>query len=199
MTTTDWLAIIGAGTGIAGAVLGVVNTVDLLSKNRVKLSVTPKIGWVNSLGTFITSVRRPTPESDPTHGSPPNRLAVEVVNLSSFEVTISTIGFGRIDGPISMTVPLPDLLDGKEWPVRLRSREAATAVVNPPVGPLTGEKASGLAERVVFVETDCGFVRYGTSEAYCWFIDELLATHLRAARARPAHGRISKGKADRTA
>lgn len=169
MGATDWIAIIGAVTGIVGTVLGVVATYDLLSKNRVKLRVVPKVGWVNRRGAALTAEKPAAPEHDPTGGAPPNRLAVEVVNLSAFAVTISEVGFGRIEAPTRL-VPVPELADGETWPVRLESREAMTAYFRLPIQP-TERKA--LADRLAYAQTDCGVVKHGTSPMFSQFVDGL--------------------------
>jgi hypothetical protein len=170
---TDWIAVIGAVTGIVGTVLGLIATYDLLNKNRVKLRVVPKLAWVNRRGAALTAATPVLPEHDPTRGAAPNRLAIEVVNLSAFAVTISDVGFGRVDGPMRVSVPIPQLADGKTWPVRLESREAVTAFCNLPMTSAQASSLAGLAQRVAYAQTDCGAVRYGSSQVFSRFIEQL--------------------------
>ena len=127
MTPTDCVAIIGAVTGIAGTVLGVIAVYDLLNKNRVKLRVIPKLAWVDHRGMAWTADRPAPAGHNPTGDDPPNRLAIEVVNLSAFAVTISQVGLGRVDAAKRGVFVVPELSLGKTWPVRLESREAVTA------------------------------------------------------------------------
>lgn len=65
-----------------------------------------------------------------THGEPDSDVkevvCVEVINLSSFPVTISEIGFGRRKD-LRHFMYLPTLTNGKTWPPRLEARESVTA------------------------------------------------------------------------
>ncbi|HUU86110.1 MAG TPA: hypothetical protein VM243_21645 [Phycisphaerae bacterium] len=170
MNVTDWLAIIGALLGAIGTGLGVITTWDLLSKNRVKLRVTPKAAWVNRDGTVLTAAAPAPAGYDPSGGRPPNQFAIHVVNLSSFAVTISEVGLGRRDGGLRTVFAFPELSDGRSWPVRLESREAVTAFCDPPPTPLP----SPLRDRVAYAATDCGVVKYGTSPGFDRFVDDLV-------------------------
>jgi len=170
MNVTDWIAIIGAVTGVVGTVLGVITIADLLSRNRVKLRVTPKLAWVNRRGMVLTAEKPAPAGHDPTGGDPPNRLAVEVVNLSAFAVTISEVGVGRVVGRRRVFV-VPDLSDGKSWPVRLESREAVTAFLHLEAAR---DVISTSADRIAYSQTDCGVVKYGTSPMFDKFVDDLV-------------------------
>ncbi len=172
MTATDWLAIIGALTGVAGTVMGVITTYDLFNKNRVKLRVTPKVGWVDKRGRALTAAVPMAAESDPVRGQPPNRLAIRVVNLSAFPVSVDDVGFGPIDGPSRFTIPFPELPEGISWPVRLESRQAVTAFCK----IKNTERLGALKKPVAYAQTDCGTVRYGTSPMFRKFIAEIHST-----------------------
>ena len=86
-------AITGAACGVVGAVLGIINTWSLASRNRLRLRVRPYFAVVQRMrnGNYVGIARHfgePFPDDVAPH------LCVEVVNLSSFPVTISEVGFG---------------------------------------------------------------------------------------------------------
>ena len=95
---------------------------------------------------------------------------IEVVNLSAFAVTISDVGFGRVDAPHAAVV-IPEMADGKIWPVRLESRRAVTTFCELPKTSAEASSFTGPAHRVAYAQTDCGAVRYGTSEIFDRFIE----------------------------
>ena len=133
--------------GAIGAALGIVNTYVLLNSRRVRLRVTPKSAQLAN-GAVLT-------HSDRVLNSPD--MAIEVINLSSFPVTVSGVGLKLRNGNrLAWTDPI--LLDGKPWPRRLDAREAVTAYA-----PL--RSLSSIATRA-YVETDCGEERTGTSRAF---------------------------------
>jgi hypothetical protein len=128
----------------------------------VRLKVIPKFGVraLDPAGGERVTTRTHVDEFPP---GAKEFVCVEIVNLSSFPVTISRIGFrkrGRRDGAYIMY--RPGLSGVKTWPPRLESRESVTAY-----GP---EKATLAPARVAnaraFVETDCGCIQYGTSPAF---------------------------------
>lgn len=166
----DWAALIGAVTGVTGVILGILGTIDRYRRDQVRLRVTPKIAWVNRRGTALVADRSADPEVDPARGLAPNRLIVEVVNLGSFPVTISEVGFGRAGGRTRICIPLPELPSGGSLPTRLEPRQALQAFCNFPSGV---EQRKGLEAARAFAETDCGAVAYGTSPAFERFVAEL--------------------------
>ena len=163
MTLTEWGALTGVVTGVTGTALGVISAINMLSRNCVKLRVIPKAAWKLANGLVISTHRRPRAEL-----GPPNRLAIEIINLSAFPVTISEVGLGCPE-PVSGDRPvlfLPELSPGFAWPPVLESRRSVTVysrLPQPNVRPF---------ERRVYVETECGKVKYGRSEAL-----DLLAQH----------------------
>ena len=72
---THWMEYLTLLIAVLGAVLGIINTVHDMNRDRVRLRVRDR-GWVNQGG---------------------QGWAVEVVNLSAFEVTIDKV-----------VIPLPD-------------------------------------------------------------------------------------------
>lgn len=133
--------------GAIGAVLGVVNTYVLLNSRRVRLRVTPKSAQLAD-GAVLTHAGRMLNSPD---------MAIEVINLSSFPVTVSGLGLKLGNGK-RLAWTEPRLLDGKPWPRRLDAREAVTAYA--PIQHL-----SPIATRA-YAETDCGEERTGTSRAF---------------------------------
>ncbi len=168
MTQTYWIAIIGAVTGVAGLVLGIISAVDLLQKNRVRLRVVPKLAWTNQNGLAFQTALHPKTGDSVTRGRDPDRLAIEIVNLSAFPVTISEVGFGRPDSHHRPVLVVPEVSLGCTWPAVLESRRAVTVY----------QKLTGLSHKIttlprrVYVETECGSVKYGRSAAIDWLVGQ---------------------------
>jgi len=128
---------------ILGAVLGVLNTWMGLSKEKVKLVVTPK-------------------HAVPIGGAPEQiTFCIEVVNLSAFPVTISEIGisYGGIDK--RSVIPIPISMDGGTFPRRLEPRSAVSFFSEQPSSIVDGDKM-----KYVYAKTDCGVVKKGSSPAF---------------------------------
>jgi len=125
-----------------GAVLGIINTWHALDQRRVRLRVVPKIAFA------------PGGEFGETMG------CIEVVNLSSFPVSISEIGF-TIDGDprkhrrLAILEPLtPD-----RQPIA-RTLEARHGVT----GYFSLNRMEPSIQKA-YVRTECGEVAYGSSPA----------------------------------
>lgn len=160
MTTMDVVTLV---TASIGAVLGVMNTWDQLSKNKVRLKVIPKITFMTGAGSI--SGERPNDMVDRfIKSGAPWRLSVEVINMSFFPVNISEFGFGRI-GMKRFALISPELSGGRNWPLRLESREAVTAfaTIGVPVD------LSVVTEPLGFAVTDCNTVTYGRSPLFTEF------------------------------
>lgn len=133
--------------GTIGAALGIVNTYVLLNSRRVRLRVTPESAQLadgavqTRTGRLLNSLH----------------IAIEVINLSSFPVTVSGVGLKLKNGNRQAWTE-PMLLDSKPWPRRLDAREAVTAYA--PIQAL-----SPLATRA-YARTDCDEERTGTSRAF---------------------------------
>lgn len=141
----DWFkvaAIVGAGSGVIGTVLSVINMVRDWRRQRVRLRVIPLLR--RSLGNAIFSDR----ENIMDDAWP----AVEVSNLCEFPVTISEVGFTKSgdDGRLAI-LPEPG-----ELPKRLEARSSTTVTATRQVGfPCGAEKA--------YARTECGHTWYGDS------------------------------------
>ena len=141
----DFLTI---GCAVLGATLGIINTVIGLNQRRVKLRVTPSLCIRTESGAFTQKA-----ELLP-NGSP----AIEVINLSTFPVTITEAGF-KLKGETGRLVPIPPfIIDNKPWPRRLDSRDSVTVYFP---SAKTFPKNIGVA----YAKTSCETTRYGNSPA----------------------------------
>lgn len=124
-----------------GAVLGIINTWQSVSQNRLKLRVTPKhaigFGGANKNTTFC----------------------IEVVNRSGFAVTIAEVGilYKGTDNRFAYVNPI--LADRGPWPRRLEPRASVTVYGCRP------EPISGHRLKCAYARTDCGERVTGTSGA----------------------------------
>jgi hypothetical protein len=134
---------------VTGAVLGIVNTIDRLNRNRVRLKVVPAHaipigGWEDKGPMFC----------------------IDVINFSSFPVTISAIGFAysRMKAPILD----PLMPDGESLPKRLEPHE--NVVVYYSISRLHPE-IIGKAKKA-YAQTSSGIIRTGKSGALKQLIRE---------------------------
>lgn len=132
------------GTALLGAGLGIINTWAAINQRKVRLRV------------------RPSQALLPPHGD--RGIAVEIINLSSFAITIAEVGFvppgvrGAL--PKRIIIPRPITSDSKPWPRRLDPREAVSAYVE--YDELRGQ---GRMMARAFARTSCGEIAYGQSPA----------------------------------
>lgn len=134
------------GTAMVGAVLGVFNLWKLFERDRIRVKVVPK--------SYIT-----------TFGA--SGVCIEVINLSYFSVTVSSVGFAVRGGGRWFTHR--SLFEN--LPQRLESRAAFTAYLVAGV-----EKHEGFAlVRSAVVKTACGCRFCGSSAS--------LRSYIKAARA----------------
>ena len=135
-----------------GAVLGVINTVHNLNQKRVRLKVIPKYAFpVSAQGELGQEM-----------------ACIEVVNLSTFAVTITEVGF-TIDGHPRKgkraALPQPLLFDGKPWPRRLEPRQSVSTYFELHKLPRKIGKA--------YAFTDCLETELGDSPALAQLRDKL--------------------------
>jgi hypothetical protein len=141
----DVIAIGGAVLGVIGTVLGVMNT---MSQRWVRLVVRP----ASDVGMKMDRI--------------------EIVNLSSFPVTINEVGFCLTGGavPRRFKISQPIMSDGGNWPRRLQSREMATVGFDPRDAIHAREKVCS-----VYARTSCGKTVQGSRRNYSRFQKELAA------------------------
>lgn len=172
MTTVENItlltAILGAVCGSVGAVLGIINTWNQISRNQVRLVVIPKIAFMLNANNTITTDRNNNRTSHLLGQGVPFRLCIEIINLSAFAVTISDVGFGK-KGKLRHILFQPELSPGKTWPPRLESRESV--VVYSKMGEHLDKKV--MNKPLAYAKTDCGVACYGTSPIFKEYIQQL--------------------------
>lgn len=99
---------------VLGAGLGVLNYWNTVSARRVRLRIKPSVAY--SIDNML---------QDPMIG-------IEVINLSTFAVTVTEVGFTLAGTTARAVAARPVIIDGKPWPRRLESREAVTAYMEQP-------------------------------------------------------------------
>ena len=134
-----WAGAITLAIALLGAVLGIINTWHQLNRDRVRLRVTPKVVNLISGGNISDS-----------------KLCIEVINLSTFVVTVYGVGFTSEKFDLLIIDPL--LHDGGTWPRRLEPRQSVTAFLNE---DWKQSKDIPLA-RKAFARTECGVTCYGS-------------------------------------
>lgn len=167
-TVTLATAIIGACCGSLGVALGIINTWQQVSLNRVNLRVIPKLAFMLGSNQALTGDRHTTQTGQLLQSEIPFRLCVEVINLSAFPVTISDIGFGR-NTILRAALIQPELSSGKSLPVRLESRESITAYmsVKEQLDPKIVRKP------VAYAMTDCKVIKYGSSPIFKDYMEQM--------------------------
>jgi len=140
---SNWISLTVA---VIGAGLGILNTWHNFYRQRVRLKVIPKCAWIGPGGIY----------SDVRQHRPASTLCVEVVNLSEYPVTITEVGYWLPERNRARVV-WPIIMDNKEWPRRLQSRESVTAYLNKEDVPDSIGRA--------YATTDCGVTRFGNSNA----------------------------------
>lgn len=135
----DWITGVTLAIATLGAVLGIVNTLHQLNRDRVTLRVTPKVMF----------------RLQGQQASGP-RLCIEVINLSTFAVTVSMVGFRCKKYDLGLVPPI--VFDGGSWPRRLEPRQSVTAFFN---DDWRTNKDIPRVRWAVAV-TECGVTRYGS-------------------------------------
>lgn len=140
------VAAAGLVFGFLGAVLGVINTCHAISRDRVRIRVTPI--WLLS-----------------QHG---RQMGIRIVNTSYMPVTINHIGFTLRRKGAHMPI-LEGFLGGGFLPQRMEPRTDLTARV----GLVTFQHPDFAGVRRAYVETACGRRFTGTSKALRGHVNEL--------------------------
>lgn len=129
---------VSVGLGAIATLVGVLTLGNTLNRQKVKLKVTPAPGWT-------------VPDRQPC-------VTVEVVNLSSFPVTIDEIGIYRTDGKRYSSLDRP-MTNGKPLPQRLESRQSLSVYFS------AAEVDINMVAHA-FARTSCGTVQEGDSPAW---------------------------------
>jgi hypothetical protein len=133
--------VITASVASVGAVLGILNTWMAIDRDRPKLRVVPK--HAIPLGAV----------------DPRLRMSIEVINLSTFPLTVDEVGLHYRGTNKRGAVAQPVLLDGGAWPRRLEPRSAVTAYLDP------GWIPAAHKIRCAYAMTECGLTFEGSSPA----------------------------------
>jgi hypothetical protein len=143
----DLKDIITLSVGSLGALLGIINTKVLLNTRRVRLKVIPSSVIVGPRAAW-SSV------NEVMNGG---ALAIEVVNLSAFPVTVTEVGL-KLPGGHRALICQPPTADSKPMPRRLEPRESFTAYKL---------DLSDLRKKIgrAYATTACNETRFGTSKA----------------------------------
>ena len=107
----DVLQYITLAIALVGAFLGVLNTWRTFNNDRVRLRV-------KAVTLFQPGMRYGT-------------LGIEVVNLSSFAVTVTHVGVNTSVGGRHLQIVNPQLMPGGQLPIRLEPRTGFTAITSP--------------------------------------------------------------------
>jgi len=138
---TTWAALLGA-------VLGVLNTWHLLRRDTVRLVVRPN---------------RAIPYGPAGLGK--DTLSIEVVNLSTFPITVAEVGLELRDGK-HMIDQQARIMQGGQLPIRLETREALTVLWNPTF--LEDPRFTTVTK--AYARCECGTKRFGRSPALAEFV-----------------------------
>jgi hypothetical protein len=129
---------------LLGAVLGIINTWKSIDRDRLKLKVIPK--HAIPVGNFI---------------DPQIRFCIEVINLSTFPVTITEVGVLYQDTNVRGASVNPIIIDGGPFPRRLEPRTSFTAYLRADIF----QNEHGYKIKCAYAVTDCGDQIKGNSPA----------------------------------
>lgn len=136
--------VITFATAVVGAVLGIINTIYNINKDRIKLRVRPVFAYTVGASQLKSKY-----------------IGVEIINISSFPVSINEAGF-TLKGSKQRAVILNPLTHKGEVPLpyKLPSREKIT---------LYADYDSFIQDpyfvRCAYCETSCGITAKGKSKA----------------------------------
>ncbi len=171
MTGIEIITLITAMVGTGALTLSIVNTWVQFSNNRVKLKVVPEIAYEDEEKDRWVVSAIPFPKTMNAAKQKQHRLGVQVTNLSSFAVTIQSVGFGKfklLKDCIRLTHPI--VMKRKNcWPLKLESRESDWLMFD--TG--TDIPINLLDKHSAYVVTECGHVVYGTSRVFNAYVKEL--------------------------
>ena len=136
---------------VLGAILGVLNTWNSMNQRKVKLRVVPAHAII--------------------HGELERHFMIEVLNLSSFPVVVSEVGFTLNGNSINKNkraaISRPELIDGGSWPRKLEPRTSVGCYFK-----LSEVQNDALNIGKAYASTQCGEARYGISPALKQIIRE---------------------------
>ncbi len=144
------------GLGAIGTVLGILNWWKSWDRDRVKLKVIPKVSQLfKSQGQVVKAL------SSTTQAYDGGLLCIEVINLSSFAITIRDVGFTTKGGRGKLSLTSPIIYDQKGFPRKLEPRESVSFYANEQ--PFDKIDLNCIAK--VYAMTECHSMKTGTSKA----------------------------------
>ena len=157
-TAKDIIIAIAAFSGMG---LSFYNLWNEKQKDKVKLTVIPKSikqhGITNNGNEFFITTSN---EFDVKNSG--GYYALEVINLSKFDVTIDQVGFLNTETNKIDTTPQPIFMDNSKWPRKLKPREGFTLYAKLENILKTPHLSSIYS---AFAKTTCGHIGEGTSES----------------------------------
>jgi len=143
-------AIVGAVCGVAGAILGVINILHQMQRDKIRLKVTPH--HAIPVGSLENA---------------PVNFGIEVINLSEFPVVIEDVGFQLADKCHGTLSPVPGLQPKGKLPLRVEPRTAYSKLFH-----LDKDTIDWANVRCAYAQTQCGTTVTGTSPALKQIIRE---------------------------
>lgn len=137
------LQVVTSCVAVVGAILGLINTWHNLSKDDLRLKIVP----ANCL-LFRMGVKNEW------------TLSIDVINLSSFPVTVEEVGL-RLRSGDKLVIPATPTTNGKGLPQRLEPREALTIMFDSSIS--ANPKLADV--RKAYARCQCGSLRYGSGPA----------------------------------
>lgn len=138
------------GVALLGAVLGVLNMWHQLRRDLVRLIVRPNYAIPCGPG-----------------GPGRDTLSIEVVNLSTFPVTIAEVGLELHDGKHMIDPQMRSTQRGR-LPIRLDTRESLTVLWD---ADFLDDPAFKRVKKA-YARCECGTKRYGRSPALAGFVSK---------------------------
>jgi hypothetical protein len=135
-----------------GAILGIINTWQSIDRDRVKLRVSARVGYF--VGPRLPSVPQ---------------IGIEVVNDSTFALTISQVGFNLRGSKKILVLMNPIIADGGGIPRRLEARSGFTAYFDV-------EETQWILQQAIsraYANTDSGEVRHSSRRALRKLVESL--------------------------
>lgn len=163
MATIDPISL---SIAVFGAMLGTFNAWRAYKRDKLNIRVLPKI-YINSNQGVVTVSEIPR-KSSSFHTLNPNRfeelndLCIEVTNLSSFQVTITEVGFHRRESIDRCCLKDYFILGERRLPILLEPRDSFTIYVVP------NEKFKMIYHvlKSAYIITACDVTVKGTSPAF---------------------------------
>lgn len=183
MNPKDITEVVTAVAAFVAMGLGIYNLVIERAKRKVRVQVKPKavIRRVNDPFTRLEGMVTSSNEFNLDHID--EYFAIEAINLSTFPVTIDSIGFKLSGKTERMAIVQPVVIDGGKWPRKLEPRESVTFYAS-----LTQILCDpGTAKiKYAFAETSCGVLCKGTSGALRGLVNLARQNQLKCSQVYPS-------------